>query len=81
MERPLGPEVQSHGQGGLWWDDAVILRHSELVTQLLHTLQSPGHRQSRPVFQGHTAAVLSEREEGKATGTQSYRRVQQIGLN
>lgn len=65
VERPFGPEVQSHGQGRLWWNDAVILRHSELIAQLLHTLQSPGHWQSRPVAQGHSAAVLSKGEGDK----------------
>lgn len=65
VKRPFGPEVQSHWQGRLWWDDAVVLRHSELVAQLLHTLQSPGHGQSRPVAQGHSAAVLSIKKESK----------------
>lgn len=63
VEWSFGPEVQSHRQGGLGLDDAVILRHTELVTQLLYTLQPPGHRQSCPVTQGHSAAVLSKGSE------------------
>lgn len=57
IEWPSGSEAQAQRERRVRWDDALILWHSELITQLFHTLQSPGHWQSCLIIHHNAAAV------------------------
>lgn len=65
MEWPPGPEVQAQGERRIRQDDALILWHTELITQLLHALQSPGYRQSGLIMQRHATAVPPTEKDGR----------------
>lgn len=57
IEWPSGSEAQAQRERRVRWDDALILWHSELITQLFHTLQSPGNWQSCLIIHHNAAAV------------------------
>lgn len=57
IEWPSGSEAQAQRERRVRWDDALILWHSELITQLFNTLQSPGHWQSCLIIHHNAAAV------------------------
>lgn len=56
-------EVQAQGERGVRWDDALIMWYTELITQLLYTLQSPGYGQSCLIMQCHITAVPPTEEK------------------
>lgn len=63
MEGPPGLKVQAQGERRADCNDSITLRDAELVTQVLDTVQPPGHGQSHLIRQHYRAAVLSMQED------------------
>lgn len=63
MDGPSGLEVQAQGERGADCNDSVAVRHTELIAQVLYTVQSPGHGQSCLIVQEDGTAVLSMQKD------------------
>lgn len=63
MEGPPGLEVQTQGERRADCNDSITLRHAELITQVLDTVQPPGHGQSHLIIQHYSTAVLSMQKD------------------
>lgn len=74
IEWPSGSEAQAQRERRVRGDDALILWHSELITQLFHTLQSPGHWQSCLIIHHNAAAVPpgQDKERNPKLSTVAY---------
>lgn len=55
-----GSEMHLQAELRVWQDDALVLRHTELIPQHLQPTQPPGCRQQRVVTQAQIPGVLPE---------------------